>query len=168
MARFLRENAPWSQLVALGNVELRELEPERELALTGSLRVIARRVPHRDELSDTVGFVVKGPQRSLLYVPDIDKWERWDRSLEDEVTNVDLAFLDGTFSNADEVQGRRLAEIPHPLVSETMARLRTRAPLGKRVLFIHLNHTNPLIWDEGRRRELSAFRVAKDGEEHLL
>lgn len=168
MARFLRENAPWSQLVALGNVELRELEPERELALTGSLRITARRVPHRDELSDTVGFVVRGPQRSLLYVPDIDKWERWERSLEAEVTGVDLAFLDGTFSAADEVPGRSLAEIPHPLVSETMARLHAHLSLGKRVLFIHLNHTNPLLWDHERRRELLWFRVAQDGEEHLL
>lgn len=168
MARFLRDNAPWSQLVALGNIELRELEPERELSLTPSLRLSARQVPHRDELSDTIGFVVRGPRRSLLYVPDIDKWERWERPLEDEVANVDLALLDGTFSSAEELPGRSLAEIPHPLVSETMARLRRRAALAGRVLFIHLNHTNPLLWDPARRRELGAFRVAKDGEEHPL
>jgi len=168
MARFLRQNAPWSQLVALGNIELRELAPERELPLTASLRVVARPVPHRDELSDTVGFVVRGPRRSLLYVPDIDKWERWERPLEDEVAGVDLAFLDGTFSAADEVPGRSLAEIPHPLVSETVARLRERPALGSRVLFIHLNHTNPLLWEEARRSELKEFRVARDGEEHPL
>jgi pyrroloquinoline quinone biosynthesis protein B len=168
MARVLRENAPWSQLVALGNIELRELAPERELPLTAGLRVVARQVPHRDELSDTVGFVVRGPRRSLLYVPDIDKWERWERALEDEVAGVDLAFLDGTFSAADEVPGRSLAEIPHPLVSETIARLAVRPALGTRVLFIHLNHTNPLLWDAARRRELKEFRVAQDGEEHPL
>jgi pyrroloquinoline quinone biosynthesis protein B len=168
MARFLRENAPWSQLVALGNIELRELAPGRELPLTAGLRVTARAVPHRDELSDTVGFVVRGPRRSLLYVPDIDKWERWERALEDEVAGVDLAFLDGTFAAADEVPGRSLAEIPHPLVSETIARLRARPGLGARVLFIHMNHTNPLLWDAERRRELQEFRVAQDGEEHPL
>jgi pyrroloquinoline quinone biosynthesis protein B len=168
MARFLRDNAPWSQLVALGNIELRELEPERELSLTSSLRVTARRVPHRDEQSDTVGFVVRGPRRSLLYLPDIDKWERWERPLEDEVASVDLALLDGTFAAADEVPGRSIAEIPHPLVAETMARLRSRPALGQRVLFIHLNHSNPLLWDPARRRELAPFRIARDGEEHPL
>ena len=132
------------------------------------LILVARAVPHRDELSDTVGFVVRGPRRSLLYVPDIDKWERWERSLEDEVAAVDVAFLDGTFAAADEVPGRSLSEIPHPLVSETIARLAAKPALGRRVLFIHLNHTNPLLWDASRRRALSDFRVARDGEEHPL
>jgi pyrroloquinoline quinone biosynthesis protein B len=168
MAAFLRANAPWSQLVALGHVELRELAPESELALTPRLRLTARRVPHRDELSDTVGFLVRGPRRALLYVPDIDKWERWERPLDAELDSVDLAFLDGTFLAADEVPGRSLAEIPHPLVGETMARLAARPALAGRVLFIHLNHTNALVWDLERRRGLAPFRVARDGEEHPL
>jgi pyrroloquinoline quinone biosynthesis protein B len=125
-------------------------------------------VPHRDELSDTVGFLVRGPHRSLLYVPDIDKWERWERPLDTELDRVDLAFLDGTFLAADEVPGRSLAEIPHPLVGETMARLAARPALAGRVLFIHLNHTNALVWDLERRRGLAPFRVARDGEEHPL
>jgi hypothetical protein len=49
MARFLRENRPWSRLVALENIVIREIEPERELTLTPNLRVTAIRVPHRDE-----------------------------------------------------------------------------------------------------------------------
>ena len=79
MARFLRENGPWSQLVALGNIAVKEMEPGREIALTERLRVTPLLVPHRDELSDTVGFRVQGPSRSLLYIPDIDMWERWER-----------------------------------------------------------------------------------------
>lgn len=166
MARFLRENGPWSQLVALGNIELREIEPGRETALTPDLRVTPLAVPHRDEYSDTVGFRVRGPSRSLLYVPDIDKWEKWDRDLVAEVRSVDRALLDGTFEDASEIPGRHIAEIPHPLVGETAARV-VAAGLAERVLFVHLNHTNRLLGDESARRALAARgpRVAREREE---
>jgi pyrroloquinoline quinone biosynthesis protein B len=165
MARFLRDNGPWAQLVALSQVELREIEPGRELALGPYLRVTPLLVPHRDESSDTVGFRVRGPARSLLYVPDIDKWERWDRKLEDEVSAVDVALLDGTFFEEGELPGRSMAEIPHPLVEETIGRL---GSLGRaRVLFVHLNHTNRLLWDAAARRRLAVrgFAVAGEGQE---
>lgn len=165
MARFLRESGPWSQLVGLGQIDLREIEPGKEIALTPDLKLTPLLVPHRDEYSDTVGFRVRGPTRSVLYVPDIDKWERWDRKLEDEVAGVEAALLDGTFEDAAELSGvRSLAEVPHPLVRETVARL---AAFKGRILFIHLNHTNRLLWDEDALRELAAkgFRVARDGEE---
>jgi pyrroloquinoline quinone biosynthesis protein B len=165
MARFLRENGPWSQLVSLGQIALREIEPGREVWLTPRLRVTALRVPHRDELSDTVGFLMNGPSRSLLYVPDIDKWERWERPLADEVARVDHALLDATFLDAAEVPGRSVAEIPHPLVSETRSLLSALPGLLERTLFIHLNHTNALLWDAGRGRALAPARVARDGQE---
>ncbi|HET7293094.1 MAG TPA: MBL fold metallo-hydrolase [Vicinamibacteria bacterium] len=163
MARFLRENGPWSQLVALGNIELREIEPGVEVALTPALRVTPLRVPHRDEFSDTMGYVVRGPSAALLYVPDIDRWETWERRLEDEVAEVDHALLDATFLREDEQPGRSRSEIPHPLVSETMARL---ANVARRVAFVHLNHTNPLLFDPGAVAEIEGrgFRVARDGE----
>ncbi len=166
MARFLRENGPWSQLVALGNIAVKEMEPGREIALTERLRVTPLLVPHRDELSDTVGFRVQGPSRSLLYIPDIDMWERWERGLPEEVAGVDWALLDGTFEDPAEVPGRSRAEIPHPLVGETVARLGP-PPRRAQVLFIHLNHTNRLLGDEAAVRALGAkgFAVARDGQE---
>ncbi|HVR71386.1 MAG TPA: MBL fold metallo-hydrolase [Vicinamibacteria bacterium] len=164
LARFLRENGPWGQLVSLGQIDLRELPPGRELALAADLTVTPVAVPHRDEYSDTVGFRVRGPSRSLLFIPDIDKWERWDRRLEDEVAAVDTALLDGTFFDAGEVPGRSLAEIPHPLVEETAVRLQGSR---RRVLLIHLNHTNRLLWDGAARRRLQArgLDVAREGQE---
>jgi pyrroloquinoline quinone biosynthesis protein B len=165
MCRFLRENGPWSQLVALGNVELREIVPGQETALSPRLHVTALTVPHRDELSDTVAYRIRGPERRLLYVPDIDKWERWDRRVEEEVGKADVALLDATFFEPAEIPGRSLAEIPHPLVPETAARL--GEPLRARVRLIHLNHTNPLLV-EPRRLDtpaLRGLRVARDGEE---
>lgn len=166
MARFLRANGPWSQLVALGNVVIHEMEPNREIALSDRLWVTPIRVPHRDELSDTVAFRVRGPSRSLLYIPDIDKWERWERRLPAEAGAVDWALLDGTFEDAAEIPGRALADIPHPLIGETVALLGPR-PRRPRVLFVHLNHTNRLLWDETAVRALSdqGFAVARDGQE---
>ena len=164
MARFLRENGPWSRLVKLGNIAIREIEPGSEFPLTDSLRVTALRVPHRDEDSDTVAYLVAGPSKKLLWLPDIDKWEKWDRSVEDVVADTDTAFLDGTFFSADEIPGRSIAEIPHPLVPETMDRL-SRTPSG-RVFFVHLNHTNRLLWDAAavRRLRSKGFGVATQGQ----
>jgi pyrroloquinoline quinone biosynthesis protein B len=164
MARFLRENGPWKRLVAMDNIAIHEIEPGVEFALTPSLRVTAIRVPHRDEDSDTVAFIVAGPSKKLLWLPDIDKWERWDRQVEDVVAGVDLAFLDGTFDSADEIPGRSIADIPHPMVPETVSRLSaSRGPA--KVFFVHLNHTNRLLWDrkEVRRLNEQGFQVAAEG-----
>jgi pyrroloquinoline quinone biosynthesis protein B len=166
MARFLRENGPWKRLVALGNIAIQEIEPGREFPLTDSLRVTALRVPHRDEDSDTVAYLIAGPAKKLLWLPDIDKWEKWDRRVEDVVAGADTAFLDGTFSSAEEIPGRSIQEIPHPLVSESMARLSEVSARSKRVFFVHLNHTNRLLWDWAAVRQLrrKGFGVASEGQ----
>jgi len=169
MARFLRENRPWSRLVLVGNIAIHEIEPDKEFTLTDSLRAIALRVPHRDEDSDTVAYVVAGPSRKLLWLPDIDKWEKWERRIEDVLRTVDAAFLDGTFFSADEIPGRSIAEIPHPLVPETVSRLRNEG-LAARVFFVHLNHTNRLLWDkqEVRRLREKGYGVASEGQRFPL
>jgi pyrroloquinoline quinone biosynthesis protein B len=163
MARFLRANAPWSELVTRKHIALSEITPGEEFAL-GRLRAIAIPVPHRDELSDTVGYRVRGPGGALLYVPDVDKWERWNRRLEDEVAAVDVALLDGTFYEAGELPGRSMAQVPHPFVPETIARL--PAALRGRVRFMHLNHTNRLLWDSTARSAAArdGIVVARDGD----
>lgn len=165
MARFLRENRPWSRLVLLGNIVIHEIEPDKEFALTDSLRATALAVPHRDEDSDTVAYIVAGPARKLLWLPDIDKWEKWDRRIQDVLRTVDVAFLDGTFFSADEIPGRSIAEIPHPLVSETVSLLLTEQSRA-RVFFVHLNHTNRLLWDKKETRRLrdEGFGVATEGQ----
>jgi pyrroloquinoline quinone biosynthesis protein B len=165
MARFLRENRPWSRLVLLGNIAIHEIEPDKEFTLTDSLRATALSVPHRDEDSDTVAYVVAGPSQRLLWLPDIDKWEKWERRIEDVLRTVDAAFLDGTFFSADEIPGRSIAEIQHPLVPETVSRLRNEGLAG-RVFFVHLNHTNRLLRDLGSVRQLrgKGFQVAFEGQ----
>jgi pyrroloquinoline quinone biosynthesis protein B len=141
MLQFLNANGPWSQLISLGNIERRALEYDRPLALEGGVRVTAFRVPHRDEFSDTVGYRIDGPRQSALFIPDIDRWEKWDRSIRGLAGAVDLAFLDGTFASPTEVN-RNIEEIPHPMMPRTRELLKgTRAKLW----FIHINHTNAEI-----------------------
>jgi pyrroloquinoline quinone biosynthesis protein B len=170
MGRFLRENRPWARLVAMENIEIREIEPGVEFALTDQLHATAVRVPHRDEDSDTVAYLVRGPRRSLLWLPDIDKWEKWDRRIEDVLQSVDVACVDGTFSSADEIPGRSIAEIPHPLVPETVERLAAAGVPAGKVFFVHLNHTNRLYWDRAAREQLRrrGFAVAAEGTRHPL
>jgi pyrroloquinoline quinone biosynthesis protein B len=141
MAAFLQENAPWSQLVALGNLELRVLASDREVQLGPRLSLRPMPVPHRDEFSDTLAFVVRGPCRRLFYCPDIDGWDGWDVDLRQLVAGMDVVLLDGTFFSAGELPGRDLREIPHPLVADTVERL---AGVACDVRLIHLNHSNPL------------------------
>lgn len=141
MATFLRGNAPWAQLVEWDHIELRSLDPGRELTLSSRLAVTPLAVPHRDELSDTLAFVVQGPARRLLYCPDTDDWDRWKRDIRDVVGSVDVALLDGTFFDSNELPGRDLASIPHPLVIDTARRL---AGIAADVRLVHLNHSNPL------------------------
>jgi pyrroloquinoline quinone biosynthesis protein B len=171
MARFLRENGPWKRLVELENIEIHEVQPGREFPLTPSLRATAIRVPHRDEDSDTVAYLVSGPNRELLWLPDIDKWEKWDHSIADLVSERRLlAFVDGTFFSADEIPGRSIHDIPHPLVPETVARFGGAPRPPSKVFFVHLNHTNRLLWDAAARRDLErkGFGIAREGERFPL
>lgn len=162
MRSFLEANGPWEQLVRLRNIELHTLEADREIRLNERLSVVPLPVPHRDEYSETVGFIVRGPHRALLFLPDIDKWEKWDRALESVLEGVDVAWLDGTFFSADELPGRDLREIPHPLMTETMQRL-DGSSLRRRVRFIHLNQSNPLL-----RESRAGFPVVSEGDREPL
>lgn len=150
MASYLQHNGPWSQLVDFGNIELRSLAPGASVRLTPRLEVTALAVPHRDELSDTVGFVIAGPSRRVLYVPDTDRWDSWDPPLGERLEGIDVALLDGTFYSPDELPGRSIEQIGHPLIETTMDLLSERVAAGSlAVYFTHLNHSNPAVDPEG-------------------
>jgi pyrroloquinoline quinone biosynthesis protein B len=153
MNRFLCANAPWSQLVDLENIDLRQFRHGQEIQLSPDLHLTPLPVPHRDEFSDTLAFVARGSARRLFYCPDIDAWDRWDRDLRQFVSGMDVALLDGTFFSAHELPGRDLSQIPHPLATDTAERL---AGVDCEVHLIHLNHTNPLLTPGPERRWLAA------------
>ena len=168
MVDFLAKNAPWELLVRLGHVDLHTLLPGRAVALAPGLSITPFLVPHRDEYTDTFGFEIRGPGRALLYIPDIDRWERWQTPVEAAIARVDVALLDATFFDADELPGRSLAEIPHPLVADSIARF-ARLPAGERrkIVFTHLNHSNRAGLPgttERRAVEAAGMRVAREME----
>jgi pyrroloquinoline quinone biosynthesis protein B len=146
MREFLTGNGPWDQLVRFGNIKLQALAAETPVKLNKRISVTPLRVPHREEYTEVVGFRIAGPKQSVLFIPDIDKWGRWDRKIEDLIATVDVAYLDGTFYADGEIPSRDMSQIPHPFISESMKRF---APLPAaeraKIRFIHLNHTNPAL-----------------------
>lgn len=146
MRDFLSANGPWSQLVSNNNIQLQPIENERAVVLTPNVTVTPFLVPHRDEYSETVGYKIQGPSKSALFIPDIDKWGRWDTSIVAAIKTMDYAFLDATFYSGEELNTRDISQIPHPFVIESLELFKSLEPHDRaKIVFIHFNHTNPVI-----------------------
>ncbi|GGG96450.1 hypothetical protein GCM10011416_12780 [Polaribacter pacificus] len=171
MKEFIETNGPWSQLVGLKNIKISTLQNETPLRLNQQLSVTPFLVPHRDEFSETVGYHIKGPNKSALYIPDIDKWHKWEKSIIEEVKKVDYAFVDATFLNQNEVK-RAMTEVPHPFINETVTLFKNESFSTKnKVIFIHFNHTNPALQDNSvERKEIEklGFQFASEGTNYEL
>ena len=79
--------------------------------------------------------------------------------------------MDGTFWDADELKSRAQARVPHPPVSETINLLEERKEGEPRVVFIHLNHTNPLHYpssEEYQKVENMGWEIGHEGMEFDL
>ena len=174
-ADFLRTNGPWSQLVELEQIDLREIVPgttDGKVAATAfeplpGLKVEAFLVPHRDEFSDTVAFKFHGPERTVLFCPDVDRWDAHEGLLEALLDGVDVAYVDATFYDGRELPGRNILEVPHPPMVRTMELLeKVGRETPGRVRFIHLNHTNPAFNRADLQAEIRerGFPVAEVGE----
>lgn len=172
MASYLTHNGPWSLLVEREVLELVSITPGAPVRLAEDLVVRALDVPHRKEFTDTLAFIIEGPGRSLLFLPDIDKWERWETPIESVIAQVDVALLDASFFGPGEIPGRDLAEIPHPFIVESLARF---APLPAseraKIHFTHLNHSNPACdptSEAAAQVRGAGMQVARDGMLHSL
>lgn len=167
MDSFLRNNGPWSQLVSLQNITLQSLQADSAVQIAPGITVTPVRVPHRDEYSETVGFRIISAGKKILFIPDIDKWEKWERNINEEVAAADVALLDGTFYRNGELPGRDMREVPHPFVEESMRRLDGLPDsVRSRIVFIHFNHTNPLLKKESPEKKsvkAAGFGVAEEG-----
>ena len=172
MADFLAHNGPWSQLVEQKNIVTKTIRPENLQSLTSHISILAIQVPHRDEYTDTLGYKIIGPNRSLLYIPDIQNWKTWDRSIVDEIQKVDIALLDGTFYSPEELPSRDLSSIGHPFISDSMLLLKNIAQNSNiQIYFTHLNHSNLALDPDGDARKTmkkDAFDLAEDGMEFSL
>lgn len=166
MNTFLTENGPWSQLVELNNIQLTAIKKDSTILLNERISVKPIQVPHRDEFTETVGYMINNQQKKALFIPDIDKWQKWDRSIVDYIKNVDLAFLDATFFKDGEIN-RDMNEVPHPFVQESVALFENLTAKEKqKIYFIHFNHTNPLLikGSEAQKTVLKkGFNIAEQG-----
>lgn len=167
MKTFLKQNGPWNQLTENKNIVIRPLENQTEMVLTNLLKVVPFVVPHRDEYSETVGYEIYGPNKSALFIPDIDKWSAWDTSIVELIGKFDYAFLDATFYDGEELNTRDISSIPHPFVVESTQELKSLSNNEKKkVYFIHFNHTNPLLREDSPQTKKvlnKGFRIARKG-----
>ncbi len=167
MRQFLENNGPWNQLIDQKNIEITEITNGSEVRISSSTTVTPFVVPHRDEYSETVGYKIQGPTKSAIFIPDINKWELWEKDIVVEIIYCDYAFLDATFYGEGELKNRTMAEIPHPFVVESMELFATLDSLNRsKVWFIHLNHSNPLLRPDSPESieiEKLGFHVARYG-----
>ena len=175
MAGFLRDNGPWGQLVRYENIALNVMTAGEAVELAPDLTVTPFLVPHRQEYSEVAGYSIAGPDRSVLFIPDIDSWADWDAQeirIEDQIAAHDVALLDGTFFARGEIPGRDMSGFPHPLITVSVERF---SPLPEeerqKVRFIHLNHTNPALNPHSPERgfiRAAGMDVADEGGEICL
>ncbi len=171
MYDFISLNGPWSQLVSLKNIALNKINFRDNIEIKPNLSVVPIEVPHRDEFSETAAFLILGPNKTALFLPDIDKWDKWSMNIVQMLSNVDYAFIDATFYSNTEIN-RNIEEIPHPLVIQTMDLL-SDLPYEQRnkVYFIHMNHTNQMLdinSDISRKVLQKGFNIARLGQKFHL
>lgn len=160
---FFDHHAPWNALLTNGNLLPESLETS--VSIDASTEIRGHKVPHRAEYTDTVGLsVIVDGTPWLFYLPDIDAWETWDTA-EATLAGHKVCVIDATFSSADELPGRDMADIRHPLVPDTVARF-GHLTTSTRMILSHINHSNRLALqgsheaDSARR---AGFEVAYDG-----
>ena len=167
MYDFLKTNGPWSQLVSLKNIQLQKLNADSPIILTPKISITPILVPHRDEFSETVAYSIKTENKTALFIPDIDKWQKWDRDIKQIVREFDYLFLDGTFYEENELPGRIMSEVPHPFIRESVDLFNDLSLAEKhKIWFIHFNHTNPLLdktSNQYKEVKSKGFNVAVDG-----
>lgn len=167
MKTFLEQNGPWSQLVNLNNIKIEPLKNDLTVSLNKELKVTPFLVPHRDEFSETVGYKIQGKNKSALFIPDINKWQLWQKNIVEEVKKVDYAFLDATFFKDGEIP-RPMSEVPHPFIEETVSLFSNETKdIKSKVYFIHFNHSNPAILKTHHLQDSIkklGFNFAKQGQ----
>ena len=171
MSNFLQNNGPWSQLVDINNIKIKEINFGSTTKELANIDVTPIKVPHRDEYSETAGYIIKGKNKKALFIPDIDKWEKWDRDLSQLAKEFDFLLIDATFYDSKEIN-RDISEIPHPLVMETIDLLSGLSIENRnKVYFIHMNHSNMMLDPNSDLSKLvtsKGFNIARLGQKLYL
>ena len=151
MLNLVHNNPFWKSLLDQKVFKPKQFSNGEVIDTESRFAIQAIQIPHRDELSDMHAFLVKGEKKNLLFLPDHDTWEETLKFHEVDTIraflakySVDIALIDGTFWSSNELSGRFQHEVPHPPVRLTVEMLGERREEDPEILFIHLNHTNPL------------------------
>ncbi|MCK5562200.1 MAG: pyrroloquinoline quinone biosynthesis protein PqqB, partial [Thermoplasmata archaeon] len=164
MMQFLSSNEPFKSLIENRNIVANELIPGKSSVIDQNLNIMPFSVQHRHEYSDTVGYLIKGMKKQLLYVPDIDVL---DHELVQIISSADIAIIDGTFYDKSELSPHiKFSEVQHPVISES-AQVLERYLKDTEIYFTHFNHTNPIIdleSDAAKTLKSQGFGMAYQGQ----
>ena len=144
VCEFLGFNPIFRRMVQRGNLRLGEILEGEALELFEGATITPFVVPHRKDAILTYGYLITekgegdGKGRTIIYIPDMDLITKEIKAL---VKDSDIALLDGTFFDMNELPGRDMSEISHPLIEET---IRTLGEMDTRIIFTHINHSNPV------------------------
>ena len=173
----LIENTPkWNKLIEDKILIPIQFNSNESMQISENLKITPIRVPHRDELTDTHAFMINGPQKSLLYLPDHDTWEETLNMVQQDSViewfdflGIEIVLMDGTFWSKNELS--RQDDVPHPPVLESLERLGNVKGKELEVFFIHFNHTNPLLIpksNEIKKLLDSGCKIPIEGQQFLL
>ena len=172
MRDFIINNTLLNQLVENNNINLITLKEEQKISVGTKLSVEAFNVPHRNELSETVGYKIIGEKKSAIYLPDIDSWINFENNLRYLIDTNDILFVDGTFYDKDEIVFRDISKIPHPAIKETIKMLSDLSPADReKIHFIHFNHTNDAIRPDSNICKMildSGFSISEENQKSNL
>jgi pyrroloquinoline quinone biosynthesis protein B len=151
MKKFIENNLPWSDLVENDNIMI-HVNDKDKTQLTGRISIQGIPVPHRNEHADTVGFLIKGKNKNIFYLPDLDHWDNFITKFSQVIENVDYVFIDGTFYDETELgehRGRDMSEVPHPPIKKTIKIFKNnnikKENNRTKIYFTHFNHTNRVL-----------------------
>ena len=172
MKLFLENNAPFTHLIELKNINLITIDENIPFNILPGVNVTPSLVPHRNEFSETAGYSIQTSQKSVLYIPDIDSWDKWQTDINEMIKKHDIALIDGTFYDKKEIKNRNIDDVPHPSIKESIKQFSSLDAMDrKKVNFTHLNHTNNVL--RRNSKELNkvieqGFQVATDGMNFLI
>jgi pyrroloquinoline quinone biosynthesis protein B len=169
VANYVMKHPIWEKLIERGNLTFDKYLSDE---------IIPIKVPHRSRDFDTHALLFRGKNNNILFLPDHDTWEetlalvdysspkKWFSSLD-----ANIVLLDGTFWDDGELKNRLQSKVPHPSVSETLELIGERSEGDPRIVFIHLNHTNPLHYSDSPQFQKivgMGWEVGEEGMEFTL
>ena len=164
MMKFLKDNSSTNFLFESNNIADNIIKEKQLIELDANLSISPFYVPHRNELSETVGYKIKSDDKSVIYIPDVDSWEECDFNILDMVSQNDYLFLDGTFYDKSELYTRDISKIPHPSIIDSIKTFKSLSNDNKsKIFFTHLNHTNNLL-----RKDSDEYKTVIEKKYNIL